>query len=151
MSRGNFWRQFWKKESYFLIFVINFFYWYTTHLCSFPANYLGHLSFFQFFDVLSYAGAMELSPLKLPYSISTNHKTANRSKLAERSVEGQNCHCNSVRRCARELEKNVNGLVFMSALWITVGFTITNNNKDNLLVPEEAYAEIDYSAKHLAL
>jgi hypothetical protein len=39
----------------------------------------------------------------------------------------------------------------MSALWITVGFTITNNNKDNLLVPEEAYAEIDYSAKHLSL
>ena len=47
--------------------------------------------------------------------------------------------------------RNVNGLGFMSALFrITVGFTTTNNNKDNL-VSEEAYAEIDYSAiKHLS-
>ena len=33
---------------------------------------------------------------------------------------------------------------------LTVGFTTTNNNKNNL-VSEEAYAEIDYSAKHLSL
>ena len=36
-------------------------------------------------------------PMKSQYSISTNQKTAVRSKLAERSVEGQNFPCTSQR------------------------------------------------------
>ena len=39
------------------------------------------------------------------YSIMTNQKTADRSKLAERSVEDQSFHCTRVWRCARELKE----------------------------------------------